>query len=381
MRVTSRTWSASLGWSQALPAVADDVQLILSFGPVESPSIEWFDEVQHHWPTAQHVYCSGGGQISDGVVQDDDVVLTTVHFDGAAVHPVVRDGVDVVNSTDAGERIGAELAKVSGLRHVLVFAEGLALDAASFVAGMNTMLPADVQVTGGLASNGIALSRTSVGLNGPPASGRVVAIGLSGESLVVGTGSVGGWEFFGPERVVTRAGMSEVFELDGERALDVYKRYLGEFAKELPGSALLFPLAVRSSRDGPVAVRTILAIDDAAGSMRFAGNIPEGSIARLMRTTTDRLIDGAGQAAEHAGGPTTTSASSLTLCISCIGRRAVMRSRVDEEIEEVIRVTGGNSTVVGFYSNGEIAPPTDGREHARAVLHNQTMTITTLSER
>ena len=53
---------------------------------------------------------------------------------------------------------------------------------------------------------------------------------------------------------------------------------------------------------------------------------------------------------------------------------------VEEEIEEVVRLSG-SSTVIGFYSNGEIAPPTDGREFAAAVLHNQTMTVTTISER
>ena len=202
--------------------MADDVQLILSFGPVESPSIEWFDEVKHHWSTAPDVYCSGGGQITDGVVQDDDVVLTTVHFDGAAVHPVVRGGVDVANSTDAGEGIGAEVAKVWGLRHVLVFAEGCALDAASFVAGMNTVLPADVQVTGGLASNGIALSSTSVGLNGQPESGRVVGVGLPDAEVLHDN------ELFTRERrrLDTQI-MYHAVELDHAQAVIVHVRDVG----------------------------------------------------------------------------------------------------------------------------------------------------------
>ena len=180
-------------------------------------------------------------------------------------------------------------------------------------------------------------------------------------------------------RTVTRAGVAEVFELDGERALDTYKRYLGDFASELPGSALLFPLAVRSAPDGPVAVRTILALDEATGAMRFAGDIPQGSTVRLMRTTTDRLIDGAGQAAALARQGLPDGVPSLALCVSCIGRRAVMRSRVEEELEEVAHALGTDA-VVGFYSNGEVAPPSDGRGHWQAVLHNQTMTVTALAE-
>lgn len=177
-----------------------------------------------------------------------------------------------------------------------------------------------------------------------------------------------------------------LYELDGERALDVYKRYLGHFANELPGSALLFPLAVRATHDSPVAVRTCLHVDEEAGTLRFAGDIPQGALVRLMRTSPDRLVDGATQAAAHArvdrgaSGSAESAHDALTLCVSCIGRRAVMRSRTEEELEEVVRESG-STVVVGFYSNGELAPPSDGRAHRQAVLHNQTMTVTTLSER
>lgn len=380
MLVRSSLWTPTTGWSVPLPTVPDtSVQLVLSFGPVAHPDSTWFAAIAEHYPAAQHLYASGGGQIAHGAVDDDHTVVTTISFDRATVRPIIRDQVEVENSRAAGADIGAELATIAGLRHVLIFAEGIGMNAAGFLDGLNPALPPGVKVTGGLASNGILLTRSVIGLNDTPKTGRVVALALVGESLVIGTGSVGGWDFFGPERIVTRSTVAEVFELDGERALDVYSRYLGDFAKELPGSGLLFPLAVRSYKNGPISVRTLLGINEAEGSMRFAGDIPTGSIVRLMRTTTDKLIDGAAQAAELAHEGLADGSSALTLCISCIGRRAVMRSRVEEEIEEVARLSG-SSTVVGFYSNGEIAPPTDGREFAAAVLHNQTMTVTTISE-
>lgn len=388
MRVRTSRWTPTAGWSLALPDTPDTtVQLVLSFGPEEHPTAAWFETIADRYPAAHHLYASGGGQIADGVVDDLHTVVTAVSFAHASVRPVVRDAVHVDNSQAVGTDMGAELAAIPGLRHVLMFAEGITMNAAAFLQGLNPMLPSGVKVTGGLASNGTQLTRSVIGLNDTPTEGRVVALALIGESLRIGTGSVGGWDVFGPERIVTRATVSNVFELDGERALDVYSRYLGTFAQELPGSGLLFPLAVRAYKNGPVSVRTLLAIDHAEGSMRFAGDIPTGSIVRLMRTTTDKLIDGAAQAAElaHAGltahpvDGVTTDDATLTLCISCIGRRAVMRSRVEEEIEEVGRLSG-SAAVVGFYSNGEIAPPTDGLEFATAVLHNQTMTVTTISE-
>jgi hypothetical protein len=381
MLVHRYSWSPASRWSDALPEVPDLApQLILSFGPVDPPDDAWFANVRAHWPNAHHLYCSGGGQISENIVDDDNTIVSVVHFDQATVHPVVRHGASLDSSAALGADIGAALAPIADLRHVLLFAEGLALNGAAFVATLNDALPDGVTVSGGLASNGIALSKTVVGLDGQPVEGCVVAIGLAGPSLTIGTGSVGGWDLFGPERVVTRSDTAIVYELDGENALEVYKRYLGNFASELPGIALTFPLALREYEGGPITVRTILAIDEAIGSLRFAGDIPEGSIVQLMRTTTDKLIEGAGSAARLARSVSGDDTPSLALCVSCIGRRAVMRSRVEEELDEIVLATAG-APVVGFYSNGEIAPPSDGRTFAKAVLHNQTMTVTTIGER
>lgn len=381
MFVQRFTWSGDERWSAPLPSTPDnDSQLVLIFGPVDPPTCEWFAELRARWPLAQHVYCSGGGQILDGTVDDAVTVVTAIRFEQATVHAVKREGADVANSGALGADIGRALAEVADLRHVLLFAEGLKFNADAFVHSLNATLPQSATVSGGLASNGLALSRTVVGLNGPPEPGVVVAIGLAGDSLAINTGSVGGWDLFGPERIVTRSDTAVVYELDGENALDVYRRYLGTFAAELPGIALLFPLAVWPTPGAPMSVRTILAIDDDTGALRFAGDIPQGSTVRLMRTTTDKLIDGAASAARFAAAGSEQVAPSLTLCVSCIGRRAVMRTRVEEELEEVM-LSSSQAPVIGFYSNGEIAPPTDGHEFASAVLHNQTMTVTSIGER
>ncbi len=382
MRVRHYTWTSSTGWSATPHPDEGGAQLVLSFGPEHAPATAWFDEVKAFAPHACHVYVSGGGQIVDGLVEDDTCVVTFVSFDRATVHPITVENATVDTSEQIGASVGAQARGIAGLRHLLIFAEGIAFNGAAFLRGLNPLLPESVRVSGGMASNGTSLTRSAIGLDGPPEAGRVVALGLAGDALVTKTGSVGGWDFFGPERVVTRAEGTVLHELDGERALDVYKRYLGHFADELPGSALLFPLAVREDRDGPVAVRTCLHVDEAQGTLRFAGDIPHGATVRLMRTTPDKLVDGAARAAALArlAPGATTGSDSLTLCVSCIGRRAVMRSRVEEELEEVLRESG-SSVVVGFYSNGEIAPPSDGRDFGHAVLHNQTMTITTITER
>ena len=210
------------------------------------------------------------------------------------------------------------------------------------------------------------------------ATGRTIAaVALYGRGLRVGFGSLGGWDPFGPERVITKAHGNVLHELDGHSALGLYEKYLGEHARELPASGLLFPLSLRAKPGDTPVVRTILAIDRAAQTMTFAGDVPEGAYARLMKANFDRLIDGAVGAARTGYQSIGSATPELALLISCVGRKLVLRQRIEEEVEGVRDVLGAGTVLAGFYSYGEISPFTPG---AKCELHNQTMTITTLSE-
>jgi hypothetical protein len=208
--------------------------------------------------------------------------------------------------------------------------------------------------------------------------GRIAAVGFYGSRLQVGCGSMGGWDAFGPERLVTRSRGNVLYELDGRSALALYTEYLGEHAAGLPASGLLFPLSVRFGDDGPGIVRTILAVDPVEGTMTFAGDVPEGAYARLMKANFERLIEGATGAANRCSESLGASPPDLAILISCVGRKLVLKQRIEEEVEGVRDVLGREATLTGFYSYGEISPFTPT---APCELHNQTMTITTLTER
>ncbi len=245
------------------------------------------------------------------------------------------------------------------------------------MAGVNSVLPEKVVVTGGLAGDGDRFKRTWVLDGGQPKSGIVSALGLYGDRVRLGHGSKGGWEKFGPERVVTKSEGNVLHQLDGKPALALYKEYLGDRASGLPATALLFPLAVRKdAADEKSLVRTVLAVDEATQSMTFAGDIPEGSLAQLMKANFDRLIGGASDAALMAKTTGTTADTTLVLAISCVGRRLVLGGRIEEELEATLDVLPPGSKQVGFYSYGELSPYATGR----CDLHNQTMTLTAITE-
>jgi len=237
-------------------------------------------------------------------------------------------------------------------------------------------LPNDVIITGGLAGDGARFEKTLVGVNEPPIEGRIGVVGFYGDHIHTTYGSVGGWGSFGPERLITKSKGNILYELDGKPALHIYKLYLGDFANELPGSGLFFPLSIRNEGSEHSLVRTILSVDEKENSLTFAGNMPEGAYARLMKANFDRLIEGASNAAQNSM-TGITHEPGLAILISCVGRKLVLDQRVEEEIEAIKTIYGNKTAIAGFYSYGEISPSFN---FMKCELHNQTMTVTTLTE-
>jgi hypothetical protein len=204
----------------------------------------------------------------------------------------------------------------------------------------------------------------------------VTALGFYGTHLQVHCGSISGFEPFGPERKITRSENNIVYELDGEPAFGLYKKYLGDRLQDLPTQCFYFPLFYKTSKMEKGIVRTILGMDEKSGSMTFAGDLEQGGTARLMKTNIDSLVHGAEEAAKSCQSAGATSPG-VAILMSCIGRKIIMQQRVEEEIEAVEEIFGPQTTLTGFYSYGEIAP-IENSMHSH--LHNQTMSITTFSE-
>ncbi len=377
MQLSTHSYSAASGWSDELPDIDSDRTLVVAFGAPEFGSdTRPFDDLARKYPTSSIVGCSTAGEIIGSDLRDESVVVAAARFDTSTLRSATAVVGSAEDSFAAGCDIARQLADPS-LRGVLVLSDGLAVNGSELVSGLNSVLPSSVVITGGLAADGDRFGRTWVLEGTTPVSGIVRGVGLYGHDLRLGHGSMGGWDLFGPERTITRADANVLYELDGRPALDLYKSYLGELAGGLPATGLLFPLSIRMAEAAEQSVvRTILAVDEDHQSMTFAGNMPEGATAQLMRANFDRLIDGAADAALMSRGPGSDDGPTLALGVSCVGRRLVLGERTQEEIEATIDCLPQGTEQIGFYSYGEISP------HALGVceLHNQTMTLTTIRE-
>jgi len=374
MKVIAAHWTSTRGWSFDAPEGLFEPDWILYFGAtarLEMPNGP-ARELCSRFPKALCCGCSTSGEILGDHVSDDTVVAALVQFSSTRVQAVAAQVAKPELSHAAAQALAGQL-RAPDLCHVLVLSEGLQVNGTTLIAGFRDALPASVTVTGGLAGDGTRFGQTFTGLGDQIRSGQVVAVGFYGRQLHVGYGTEGGWEAFGPRRLITKSQGNVLFELDSQPALDLYKKYLGERASGLPATGLLFPLQLLASATAANGlVRTILAVDEQQQSLTFAGDMPQGQYARLMKAGQDGLVHGAEQAASAAAG-----GGQLAVLVSCVGRRLVLGQRVEEELEAVRKALPPGGVSVGFYSYGEICPPTGLRN---CELHNQTMTITTFTE-
>ncbi len=350
--------------------------LVLIFGDrflLEDEAI--YKEIRGFYPDGELVFGSTSGEILDTHVYEGIIAVTAIEFEQASFK-IVRENVSDFASIEAmGEAISDQFVKAE-LQHVFVISDGSFVNGSGLIEGLESNDNYFASITGGLCGDGTRFEKTLASYNELPKQGEVVAIGFYGENLEISYANYGGWTPFGPERTITKSEENILYEIDGQPALDLYKKYLGDKAKELPQAALLYPLTVQQNEDTEPLVRTILNIDEETNSMILAGDVPENSKVQLMMSTMDDIANGAYHAAQLAM-QNRKDKPELAILVSCVGRRLVLAERTEEEIEEVSEVVGDQAKLTGFYSYGEMAPFAGKSE---CQLHNQTMTLTLMSE-
>ncbi|MEN8303141.1 MAG: FIST N-terminal domain-containing protein [Campylobacterota bacterium] len=355
---------------------SDDVaDIVFIFGDTDTvQEASTYKVIKKKYPDSHIVGSSSSGNILGREISSHSIVATAVKFETSKVEVKSVDYRDGLDLKELSSELVNKLNK-DGLKHVFILSDGLQVNGSELVSGVNSAL-GNVTVTGGLAGDGDRFLNTYIIADDEAKSGRITAVGFYGDNLTADTGCFGGWSEFGTQRRITKSEANVLYTIDDEPALDFYKRYLGEYASELPQSGLRFPLSIKKDKDDSEVIRTMLAIDEESKSITYAGNVPEGYLARLMKPDSDMLIEGAGHAAGEI--KVVNDKPALGLVVSCVGRKIVLGQLIDEELEEISDALGKNINLVGFYSYGEIAP--FEVDKLKCELHNQTMTLTAIYE-
>jgi hypothetical protein len=355
---------------------ANSAQLVIAFGEREILEvIDFYSLLKQEYPNAAVVICSSAGQISNSTIGESHPIATAIEFEKTTFTVSSYNLLKKQNLEQLSAQIINEIVR-DDLSGLLVLSEGTYVNGTELITELTKATESKIPIFGGIAGDAMNFRKTVVGFNENPKEGEIALIAFYGNHIKFGFGCEGGWTDFGPEREVTLSDRNVLFKIGDEYALDLYKEYLGQYADDLPGSALYFPLSMKENEDASPVVRTILSIDEEEKSMTFAGNIPMGATVKLMKGNFDKLID-ASLNASNASIKDGDSNPELVMVVSCVGRKVVLENRIEEEVEIVKETFGDDAFLFGFYSYGEISPVV---KHKPCELHNQTISITTLHE-
>ena len=365
-------------WQSSTDKILENVDIVFTFGQRDTfKSKEVYMQLKERYPDAHIIGCSSSGNIQDDQVSNAPMVANAISFESKSsnVFISIEDFSTEDDQIILSHKLIDNLPK-ENLKHVFLLSDGLNMNGSSLVKGANEALEHKIAITGGLAGDDTKFEETWVIADDVAMQNRVVAVGFYGEALNIKSGCFGGWNEFGVQRKITKSVDNVVYEVDGQPALDLYKKYLGEHAKDLPGSGLRFPFSIKENEEAKSVIRAVLAVNEEDKSLTFAGDVPQGYLARLMKADIDGLIEGAEIAAKNA--QQDNKGTALGLVVSCVARRLVLNQLVDDEVEGISDILGNNVSLVGFYSYGELAPFSN--EIMSCQLHNQTLTLTVICE-
>lgn len=318
--------------------------------------------------------CTTAGEICSDGFSTGSAVLGGIASDQIGFEIVSAHGISR-NSEKAGRDLATAFS--DSVRYVQLFSDGVTGNGSAILRGMASVFARNVSVSGGTSGDAGEFWKTWQFMDDRVISDAAVAIGFSGD-FKLGTGVQSGWSPIGLPKKVTRSAGNVLYELNGESALNVYERFLGKHAEKLPAVGVEYPLGLIGQfedLDGNdhLLLRATMSVDRKQGSIRFAGEIPEGTMVHLTCGDRTAILDATEKAVrmaiEDLGNNTHPS---VVFFYSCMARKTVLGLRTKEETERVCAQFDPAVPVLGFYTYGEYCRVRPG---GPSQLHNETATI------
>jgi two-component sensor histidine kinase len=251
---------------------------------------EVVETVHSALPNAVMVGADSAGNISDGAVFLEGIVLAVSCFSGACLLASFF-RPDSGNALEAGQRLVERLASPGKLRAILLLATPNDIDIEAIVSTLNDALPS-VLVFGGVAiGRAGGLGRPSGILFGQNvASQGMAAIGFYGDELHIEIRSLFDWRPLGPALMLTEVDGRRIRKIDGKPAFELYREKL-DVRDDEDISLLEFPLLFE--REGILLARNPLSVDS-DGSVLISSEARLGELAHLgfleIRALKDSIV-------------------------------------------------------------------------------------------
>jgi len=206
-------------------------------------------------------------------------------------------------------------------------------------------------VFGGIAGDDLLLKETFVYSKDNFSNHGMIVLAIDRDKVDVLGARAFGWGGIGRERIVTKSTKNIVYEIDGRPAIEFYQKYLNAMSTDMPQIGIEYPLEVKM-RDGHVAYRAALAIDEEAGALIFGGHIEENSKIKLATVKGKEIINHVTRSITEVLEENPNFTPEIGLLFPCCSRKYVLADYAIQEIETIF--DKAKVPLVGFFAYGEI---------------------------
>ena len=327
------------------------------------------------------VGCSSLAIISNrGIFKHGLIIMLLSLPKGVYLNTACVKEINKKSITNAGEELGERL--LYGFKDIprdlsVLFCDGLISEGPSFIYGLQEKLGRSFPLVGASASHNLTLQRTYLYRNQEVFNDGACGI-LWGGKLNFGLGIKHGWKLLGKPRTVTKSEGNIVYEIDGAPAAKLYEEYLAcdlnKLRKELKYISIFYPIGIYLTGEEEYLLRNILSIEN-DGSLRLHGNVPQGSLIRLMIGTKESCLAATRQATEEVKKSLLGRPYNFILVFDSISRYILLGRQAEKELEIIKEELGKDIPIIGLYTYGEQAPLRAINYQGRSYFHNQTIAI------
>ena len=236
-----------------------------------------------------------------------------------------------------------------------------------------------VCIFGGMAGDDASFTGTYVFTHDHSTDVGIVALILDEDNISLNGIAISGWKPLGTTKTVTKSEDGWVYSIDGQPALDMYLRYLGEkpasgneTVKIFEELGFYYPFIAIDAGD-PV-IRTPLMIDKEKGAIKLDFPVAEGKKLQFSMPPDFDIIENVLSSANEIKTSTQSDAEAL-LIFSCAGRHSVLGPLVSAENEGLHEIW--KAPMAGFFTYGEYGKGTEGKQQ----FHSTTCSWVALKEK
>ncbi len=287
--------------------------------------------------------CSATGEILDGAMLDDELVVTLLIFEDPTTRIEVLpyyERPDDIDSQWLFEHLQA-IPDLKGIE-VLTAATYETLEA---IGKVIDNLPEEIDVFGGVAVGDVNFPSFVFANDGKQSFDGSAVVFYSGPELHIQTDRMFGWKPIGYPFKVTKVQGPVVYELDEKPAYEVYNHYLHiKNDKNFFYNALEFPWEVRIDEETAY-IRHAKSVNP-DGSILMSSNIPEGSDVKITFGDPRRII----KHTKQVGDKIREFGPQVVNIVNCMGRKLFWAGKEKVEIKEISK----HLMTTGFSALGEV---------------------------